>query len=154
MPTSIQRIRAERHVAIGGLIEQSAGEIIARWAERAREEQASAKRVHHDILVDHLPVFLAKLGRSVAAAGDNSDGPLREAGEHGDQRWDQGWSITEVVRDYQILRIVLIEFVENSLGHRLSVRESLVLNVAIDDAIAAAVSTFVASQSTPGTAAT
>jgi signal transduction histidine kinase len=153
MATAIQRIRTEKHVAIGDLIERSTGEIVARWAQRAKEEQPTAQRVHHDILVDHLPAFLAKLGRSLATAGDASDNPQREAAEHGDQRWDNGWSVTEVVRDYQLLRMVLMDFLEGALARRLSVRESLVLNVAIDDAIAAAVAAFAASQTTPGTAA-
>lgn len=154
MPSSIKTLRSEQHIAIGDLIERSIGELIDRWKDRAKEEQSKAKRVHHDILVDHLPVFLATLGRSLASAGDNSHEPQREAVEHGDQRWEQGWSISEVVRDYQILRMVLIEFLEDSLIRRLSVRELLVLNVAIDDAIAAAVAAYVASQNSPGIAAT
>jgi len=152
MAASIKALRSEQHVAIGDLIERSTAELIGRWKDRAKEDQPKAKRVHHDVLVDHLPVFLAKLGRSLASAGDNSHEPQREAVEHGDQRWDHGWSITEVVRDYQILRIVLIEFLETALPRRLSVREALVLNVAIDDAIAAAVVSYVASQNSPGLA--
>jgi signal transduction histidine kinase/ActR/RegA family two-component response regulator len=152
MDTTIQRLRTEQHVAIGEVIERSAQEIIALWAERVKAEQPNARRVHHSVLVDHLPNFLAQLGRSLATAGDDSAGPRREAAEHGDQRWDNGWSITEVVRDYQILRMVLTDFLEKSLGRRLSVREVLVSNVAIDDAVAEAVAAFVASQTTPGTA--
>ena len=34
-------------------------------------------------LVDHLPAFLTRLGRSLATAGDDSAGPRREAEEHG-----------------------------------------------------------------------
>jgi signal transduction histidine kinase/ActR/RegA family two-component response regulator len=150
MTPTIQLLRAEQHVTIGDFIEQSVPEIIARWVKRVREEQPNAQRVHHDVLVDHLPVFLSKLGRSLATAGDASDGPRKEATAHGDQRWDNGWSITELVRDYQILRLVLIDFLETEMERRLSMRESLVLNVSIDDAIAAAVARFAASQTTPG----
>lgn len=151
MPT-IKRIRNEPHSVVGDLIETSVPNVIARWLERVKEDQPKATRVHHGILVDHLPVFLAKLGHALATAGD-SENVKREASEHGDQRWDNGWSITEVVRDYQILRFVLIEFLECELDRRLGVRESLVLNVMIDDAIAAAVTSFAASQASPGTVA-
>lgn len=154
MTTTTGRLRAESHVAIGDVIERSSKEIISRWAGRSKEEQPTAQRVHHNVLVDHLPAFLATLGRSLATAGDHSAGPRREAEEHGDQRWDNGWSVTEVVRDYQILRIILAEFLEETLGRRLESRESLVLNVAIDDAIAAAVAAFAASQTGPGTSLT
>jgi signal transduction histidine kinase len=153
MATTLRRLRAEPQAAIGDLIERCTAAIIARWAERAKVEQQTAQRVHHEVLVDHLPAFLAKLGRSLATAGDTSQSHKQEAEEHGDQRWDTGWSITEVVRDYQILRIVLAEFLEEALERRLDKQESLVLNVAIDDAIAAAVTAFAASQTTPGTAA-
>ncbi|HEX4589692.1 MAG TPA: HAMP domain-containing sensor histidine kinase, partial [Gemmataceae bacterium] len=153
MATTLRRLRAEPQTAIGDLIERSTASIITRWSERAKVEQPTAQRVHHKVLVDHLPAFLAKLGRSLATAGDTSQSHQQEAAEHGDQRWDIGWSITEVVRDYQILRIVLAEFLEEALERRLDTQESLVLNVAIDDAIAAAVAAFAASQTTLGTAA-
>jgi signal transduction histidine kinase/CheY-like chemotaxis protein len=154
MTTMITRLRSESQVAIGHVIERSTKEIISRWAERAMQEQPTAQRVHHDVLVDHLPAFLARLGRSLATAGDDSAAPLREAEEHGDQRWDNGWSVTELVRDYQILRVVLAEFLEEALDRRLESRESLVLNVAIDDAVAVAVAAFAASQTGPGTSPT
>ena len=101
-----------------------------------------------------MPRFLVYLGRSLTTVGDDSRETRRQAKEHGDQRWDAGWSVIEVVRDYQILRLVVTEFLEEALHRRLESREALVLNVAIDDAIAAAVSAFVASQSVPGAAAT
>jgi signal transduction histidine kinase/CheY-like chemotaxis protein len=154
MTSTISRLRAESHLPIGDVIERSTKEIISRWAERAKQEQPTSQRVHQDVLVDHLPAFLARLGRSLATAGDDSAALLREAEEHGDQRWDNGWSVTELVRDYQILRVVLAEFLEEALGRRLASRESLVLNVAIDDAIAAAVAAFAASQTSPGTSPT
>ena len=114
MMAPTNQLRAESHAEIGEVIERDAGVIIARWADRAKAEQPTAARVHHDVLLDRLPVFLAKLGRSLAAVGDDSEQPLREAEEHGDRRWDAGWSITEVVRDYQILRAVLIVFLEEA----------------------------------------
>lgn len=154
MTNTIQRLRSESHVAIGELIADSVDELIRRWVERAKAEQPTAQRVHHLVLIDHLPAFLAKLGNALATAGDDSGKLHREASEHGDQRWDTGWSITEVVRDYQILRLVLAEFLEESLERPTTTRESLVLNLNIDDAIASAVAAFAASQVTPGTAAT
>ena len=153
MTTRIKHLRAETHSLIGDIIQRDVDLLIERWAARAKEEQPNAARVHHAALVDHLPNFLAKLGRSLSSASDQSDLLQREAEEHGDQRWDNGWSVAEVVRDYQILRVVMTEFLEQSLNGGLGPRESLVLNVAIDDAIAASVSAFVASQTNPGTAA-
>ena len=153
MTTRIKHLRAETHSVIGDIIQRDVDLLIERWAARAKDDQPNAARVHHAALVDHLPNFLAKLGRSLSTASDHSDQLQREAEEHGDQRWDNGWSVAEVVRDYQILRVVTTEFLEQSLNRGLGPRESLVLNVAIDDAIAASVSAFVASQTNLGTAA-
>jgi len=153
MSTSLRDLRSESQTAIGDVIERGVGVLIDRWTRRAQAEQPTAARVHRDVLVDHMPVFLVELGRSLSAAGD-PDGPRREAREHGDQRWDSGWSVTELVRDYQILRVVISEFLEESLHRHLGLREPLVLNVAIDDAIAGAVASFAALQSAPASAAT
>ncbi len=152
MLTKIEHLRAETQAAIGEIIELNTQTLIAKWVARVHEEQPTAARVHHIVLLDHMPDFLAHLGRSLASAGDDSASLRQEAGEHGDQRWDTGWSVTEVVRDYQILRLVLCEHLVEMLGRSLTDREALVLNVAIDDAIAASVTSFVASQTTPGTA--
>jgi signal transduction histidine kinase/ActR/RegA family two-component response regulator len=155
MSTDIRHFRNEAHMDIGEVIERGVGVLVDRWIRRAQNEQPTAARAHRDVLVDHLPIYLTELGRSLATAGDDSEGPRREAREHGDQRWDSGWSVIEVVRDYQILRVVICEFLEESLARRLGVRESLVLNVSIDDAIAFAVSSFADSQAAPrATAAT
>jgi signal transduction histidine kinase/CheY-like chemotaxis protein len=150
MTTRINKLRAEVQGEIGEVVERDAGIIIDRWAERARTEQANALRVHHDVLRNHLQGFLIKLGHSLSTVGDQSEEPRRIAWEHGDQRWDAGWSISEVVRDYQILRVMLVEYLEETLERRLESRESLVLNAAIDDAISSSVSAFLESQKNLG----
>jgi len=151
MPSKIKHLRSESHASIGEVIERHTAELIERWAERAKEEQPHAARVHHHVLLDHMAGLLAQLGRSLRTAGDESNEFQRQASEHGDQRWDTGWSVTEVVRDYQILRIVLCESLEAWLARSFEPREVLVMNAAIDDAIAASVAAFVASQAVPGT---
>lgn len=152
MPTKPAHLRAESHAAIGAVIQRDAGVIIDRWARRAAEEQPSAKRAHHDVLLDHFPTFLWELGRSLMETGkaDPSRATTRRADEHGDQRWEAGWSITEVVRDYQLLRLVLIEYLEEALDRSLRSREVMALGVAIDDAIATSVAAFVACEKAEG----
>lgn len=128
---------------MGETIQQDAGQLIARWADRARTEQPTAARVHHDILVDHLLVFLWELGRTLAEGGDpEPTRATRTAEVHGDQRWETGWSLAEVVRDYQILRIVIIEYLEEVVREPLSSRELVALGVAIDDAILTSVTAY------------
>ena len=120
MTTKSAQLRAEPHNLIGAVIGRDAGIIVDKWARRAIDEQSVAKRVHHDVLLDHLPTFLWELGKGLADANPaDSFRHCRPAGLHGDQRWETGWSIDEVVRDYQLLRIVVIEhFIHDSVDRR------------------------------------
>src|SRR5205807_3007377 len=146
MPNSLQ-IRAESHERLAKLIQLEAAAVIARWAQRAAEEQRAARRVHHDALLDHLPAFLAALAASLAAVEEDKTLQHRlPAFQHGEQRWHSGWSLPEVVRDYQILRTVVMEFLGEAFHHSLQLREVLAVNQAFDEAIAASVGMYVASR--------
>ena len=145
MLSDLNEIRTKSFHVIGTAIQRNVGLIVSRWEKRAREEQPSAVRAHHTDLIDHLPAFLSELGRNLAEAGDNhSARQLRLAGVHGDQRWENGWSIEEVVRDYQLLRIVVVAFLQEEIGRPLSGQEVMALGLAIDDAILLSVSAFLA----------
>src|SRR5437868_6286415 len=109
-------LRSERHVQIGALIQRDADAIVARWCERVLRESPGAKRLHHAALRDHLPRFLHELGHSMAASENGeTDRHRQPAGEHGGQRWEVGWSLHEIIRDYQLLRIVLLEYLDEQL---------------------------------------
>jgi signal transduction histidine kinase/ActR/RegA family two-component response regulator len=141
MSTDLRQVRSEKHVQIGELLQRDVGIIIERWARRAVEEQPNAKRLHHEALLDHLPTFIRQMGRSLAASdpeGNDWHTPL--AAEHGEQRWEAGWSLVELVRDYQILRLVIVEYLEQTLERPLTGREVMAVGLALDDAIAASVS--------------
>lgn len=126
-------IRAEPHVTVGALIQRDAGIVIERWSRRAIEEQPHAKRLHHEALLDHLPRLLRNLGRSLAEAdAARATRHRRPARRHGQQRWQEGWSLAEVVRDYQILRLVLVEYLEEALGRSLRSREAMAVGLALD----------------------
>lgn len=143
MTTEPAALRAEPHKEMGEAIQRDVGVILQRWATRAKAAQPTAGRVHHDVILDHLPTFLWELGRALVEAGDpDPDRHTRPAEVHGDQRWETGWSIGEVVRDYQLLRIVLIDHLEETLDRPLSSREHVALGVAIDDAIEASVASY------------
>lgn len=151
MTTAPAVLRAEPHRTVGSVIQRDAGVILKRWADRAKAEQPTAKRVHHHVLLDHLPTFLWELGQALAESGDpRPDRHARSAEVHGDQRWETGWSINELVRDYQLLRIVLIEFLEEALDRPLASREVMALGVAVDDAIEASVAAYAAAQAAVG----
>jgi signal transduction histidine kinase/ActR/RegA family two-component response regulator len=62
---------------------------------------------------------------------------------HGEQRWENGWSLPEVVRDFQILRLVILDFLEESLDRPLHVREVQAIGLALDESIAASIVSYI-----------
>jgi signal transduction histidine kinase/ActR/RegA family two-component response regulator len=136
-------IRAEAHAGIGSLIERGASVLIERWSKRAAEDQPKARRVHHQVLLNHLSEFLRGLGRSLGECrGPEVYQHFPPATFHGEQRWEAGWSLLEVVRDFQILRLVVLDYLEETLNRPLSYRETMAIGLALDDAIAASITRY------------
>jgi signal transduction histidine kinase/ActR/RegA family two-component response regulator len=139
-----QVIRAEPHTEIGAVLQQNIGIILERWSRRAALEQPNARRVHHAVLLDDLQDFLQNLARSLMESEDpHTWRHCLPAAKHGEQRWDTGWSLAEVIRDYQILRLVILDFLEETLERSLGYREVLAIGLALDESIAASVIVYV-----------
>jgi signal transduction histidine kinase len=138
-------IRAESHALVATLIQHATAVLIDRWARRAAEEEQVARRVHHETLLDHLPAFLTALAASLGEVDEDKTLQHRApAFQHGEQRWQNGWSLPDLVRDYQILRMVVLEYLDEGLNRPLHLREILAINLAFDEAIAASVGMYVA----------
>ncbi|HEV2950319.1 MAG TPA: ATP-binding protein [Gemmataceae bacterium] len=139
-----QVIRSEPHIEIGHLIQQNVDQILDRWSEEAIKQQPNATRVHHSVMLDHLRELLTSIGRGLAATKDpHTNGHCLPASRHGENRWEAGWSLPEVVRDYQILRLVILDFLEETLHRPMDGREILAIGLALDEAIAASVVMYV-----------
>lgn len=140
-------IRAQRYTEIGRMIRASAAEVIDRWSSSARSELDSAESAHREELRNHLPLFLEELGGELASYG-NSNEKKRDATarKHGKQRWEYGWHLDEVIRDYQLLRLTLLDFLDEQLERKLNLEEIKAVGLLIDDAIENAAVTYVAYQ--------
>ena len=145
MTTDARVIRAGRYAEIGMMIQRDSTTLIERWAQRAVQEQPTAKRVHHDVLLDELPTFLWELGSDLMEADDESRRfpHCRQAHRHAEQRWDTGWSLSEVVRDYRILRIVILDYLDETLDRPLRLLEMQAVGLALDEAIEVSVQQYV-----------
>jgi signal transduction histidine kinase/CheY-like chemotaxis protein len=146
MGATPRQIRSESYSEIGTVLRRDAGVIILRWSQRAALEQPDARRLHHEALLNHLPALLDALGRSLADSDADDWKYARPAADHGAQRWEVGWSLAEVVRDYQILRLVIHDYLDETLDRPCAPRELMAVDVALDDAITLSVTRYVASR--------
>lgn len=97
---------------------QNGHEIIVRdWTEKV----AADKRINSDEklsylqLVDHVPQIVEELRRALVE--DRTDGrTFEQGGNHGRQRWRQGYELKEVVRELTLLRATLLEFLDRYRG--------------------------------------
>jgi signal transduction histidine kinase len=139
-----KQIRVQAFPEIGSLIQRDAPLLIDQWKQRALQDQPTARHLPHNAILDHLSVLLREMGRSLATSEHQANGwhsPTAE--EHGKQRWDMGWSLEEVVRDYQLLRLVIIDHLEQVLGRPLQGREVMAVGLVLDESIAASISRYV-----------
>lgn len=137
-------VRAEPHLEIGILLKSEAHAIVDRWCALARDEQRAAQRAHQVVLRDELPEFLELVGTSLTKQGAAGRAPQNAAKAHGSQRWESGWSLSELVRDYQLLRLVVLEFLEEKLQRPLYYREAMAVGIFMDDAIEASIERYTA----------
>ncbi len=144
MSVDSAQLWSERFQEIGSLIECNAEALVERWSERALLEQPTADEVIRAELRDSLPEWLRALGRALAKSSIAEARAHRWlASEHGEQRWQVGWKLTEVVRDYQILRLVIFDFLDATLPQPLQTRECMALGLGVDEAIEASIAAFV-----------
>ena len=147
MTIATTAIRSEPHYEIGSIIARDADDLVDRWCSRALAEQPNANRVYLDVLRNDLREFLRAMGRVLQQAGERDPRQHHvQAHGHGEQRWDNGWSVTELVRDYQILQLVVLDHLESQLDRPLGYREAMAVGVFIDDAIASSIAAYVESR--------
>ena len=101
---------------ISRLLANGSETILQKWTEKV----ATDRRVRSDAglsyvqLIDHVPQIVEELRRALASPQGAT--ALREGGEHGRQRWHQGYQLKEVVRELTLLRATLMEFIDSYRG--------------------------------------
>ncbi|MET0402211.1 MAG: RsbRD N-terminal domain-containing protein, partial [Cystobacter sp.] len=95
--------------------------IAQRWLEEVRRNQAPGSESRAELL-DHVPGFLRQLDatlRDASAGTRTSPGAGHPPAERarGTQRFRVGFSLAQVVREYGMLRSVLLDEVEASGTH-------------------------------------
>src|SRR5438477_8480597 len=85
-------------------------EIIEQWisAVHAEKEIRSSENLTHLQLVDHLPKLFETLVSLLRQGPDHF--PLQDARSHGYYRWKQGYKIDELLHEFGLFRILLLEY--------------------------------------------
>lgn len=147
MSVDPQVLRTASFAEIGAVISQNVEILIDRWQQRTVIEQPEVAVAHRRELQDQLPSFLHAMGQALTETQVHDQvRPCLLAAEHGEQRWRAGWRLSEVIRDYQILRLVIHERLQIELNRALDVREAMAVGLVLDEAITAAVVSYVTYQ--------
>jgi hypothetical protein len=98
---------------ISHLLKTGQETIVRDWTQKVTTDRRinSDSRLSYLQLIDHVPQIVEEI--QFALARELADGHmLQEGGEHGRQRWRQGYELKEVVRELTLLRVTLVEFLE------------------------------------------
>lgn len=102
--------------ALATLLDARRERIVTRWCERVLSATASRAPSSVPELVDHLPIFLARVAEDLRRAADRSttEAPKGrpEAFEHGEQRWRLGFDVRSIVWEYDLVQQVVYDLVE------------------------------------------
>ncbi len=129
--------------AIGRLLEKNATQIMERWFERAGKEQMHAQPHQREKAMNELHEMLESLGQRLRKQSNHALAVASQlAREHGEQRFDLGWNIVDLVRDYEILHGVALEHLEEVHGERLTYRQAMVIATIMNGAIGHAVHAY------------
>ena len=147
MASSCETIRDRNFIEIGDALIRDAESMVDSWTTRAVAQDPERRAAHREDLRDRLPHYIRALGEDLVS----NDPALRrrhhiEANEHGRFRWRIGWDLNDVVLDYQLLRIVVMEHLRDVLERDLAVDEAVAIGVHLDDSVSRAVQAFVAHQ--------
>ncbi len=133
----------EEFRALGQILERDAELIMARWFERASEEQVHSAAGQREVAKVELLEMLVSLGQQLYMQSNHA---METAGQiardHGEQRFEIGWNIVDLVQDYEILHRVALEHLGKVLEARLTYRQATMLVTIFDGAIAQAVKAY------------
>ncbi|MDB5989914.1 MAG: sasA [Herbaspirillum sp.] len=142
---AMQKISATK--TLSDLIKANQEILLASWRMKVRELPA-AKLLDKPTLNDHIPVLLHELAATLALAEDQeiiSQITEGSSSDHGVQRLENGFEVSEVVAEYNILRNCIHELAEKNNVILLGTAVQL-LNSTLDATIASAIKAYVVQQ--------
>jgi signal transduction histidine kinase len=132
-------MQTENLVGLGDLIQAHQGKLIEAW-KREVALLPGAKQLDGTTIIDHIPQLLVEISENLRS-DRNETSTIISPSDHGIQRWNVGFDITEVVKEYGILRACLDRLAEEH-NLPLSHRDGRIINTLFDNAIAQATKAY------------
>jgi signal transduction histidine kinase/ActR/RegA family two-component response regulator len=135
MTSSLRNVLSERQ-----------DDIVARFVAEVRRKDISPPAVSGPLVVDHIPLLLDEIVAALAnhptvRVSQDAIDVSATARQHGGQRWGLGYDLEAVVREYGMLRHVILEFAR-AAGASPSIDEFDVLAKCLNVGVAEAVSEY------------
>ena len=123
------------------LINDRRDELLADWRTQVKRLPGAAD-LDAPTINDEVPQLLDSLAEDLVRGSEEADAEVKAtSAEHGLLRWQAGFDVTEVVAEYNILRICLHELAERN-GLMLDGKAARIVNTVFDEAVGRAVKAF------------
>jgi PAS domain S-box-containing protein len=129
------------HPRLGEFIRSRRAVLIAQWEEEMhrlpKADDLSLRR-----RIDHIPQILERIAAAADAEGNVAQHLAGAPDAHALERLDEGFDLKEVVREYALLRSIVLRHWEKEVVGGAHPEELVALDLAFDDAIAASVGRY------------
>jgi signal transduction histidine kinase len=132
-------------IELADLVKREHTALLDQWRAQVRA-LPSARLLDTPTLNDHIPNLIEELATALRSGSEASIAEVMEEGTppaHGEQRYQDGFDIEEVVSEYNILRACVHDLAERN-GLQVQGKPFHILNRVLDGAIGAAVQAFAA----------
>src|SRR5262245_25791153 len=131
------------------LLRERRDDIVARFVRDVERKDLPPPGLSKSVLIDHIPLFLDELSEELARAESRTSQDAVDlhasARQHGEQRWQSGYDLQAVVREYGALRHAIFETARSVKLH-LSGDESETLARYLNVGVAGATAEYVRSR--------
>ena len=126
---------------LAALINDRRDELLADWRTQVKRLPGAAD-LDAPTINDEVPQLLDSLAEELVRGSEEADTEVKAtSAEHGLLRWQAGFDVTEVVAEYNILRICLHELAERN-GLMPDGKAARIVNTVFDEAVGRAVKAF------------
>jgi signal transduction histidine kinase len=140
-------LAAEAMPTLAAALRERRERVVVRWNGLVREHLPDADELTTSQVRNSIPKVLDQIAAALEAADPAPVEVLLDiTRSHGAVRFHESYNIKELILEYRILRRVLFEEMDQECGGRVSVREWMALDIAVDLALQQAVIAFIEHQ--------